>query len=275
MSVRTALWVVLRAPDSYGLVLFLLVVSFILAPLGQGGNWLWVRVLVQGATMLFALHTSRVRRRTMRLASILFGISLTLALAAALSGDRRETQRAVEALLALLLAVSVPAMLRRILTARDVGVEIVIGAMDVYIIFGLFFSAVYATIADFSSTPFFAPPAHVSNGSYQFFSFVTLTTVGYGNLVPNTYLGQSLAILEALFGQIYLVTLVARLVSGMQPGARRHALERLAAEREVQGAGEIDPAEQAAHGRPAAFGPSGAVSPDERASDEAPQPTST
>src|SRR5947208_7506201 len=95
---RIGLWVILRAPDSYGLVLFLLIVSFILAPVGQGANWLWVRVLVQGATMLFALHTSRVPRRAMRLASAFVAVSLVLALGAAVLGAK-ERQGAVEALL--------------------------------------------------------------------------------------------------------------------------------------------------------------------------------
>jgi hypothetical protein len=250
LNLRTAAWLVLRAPDSYGLVLLLLVVSFILAPAVSGVNWLWVRVLVQGATMMFALHTSRVHPRTMRVAALLFGISLLLALGVALSGGTKEPEGTIEALLALLFAVSVPAMLRRILTAPDVGVEIVVGALDVYIIFGLYFSALYASIAAFSSTPFFTKPATVNPGSYQFFSFVTLTTVGYGNLVPATYLGQSLAVMEALFGQIYLVTLVARLVSGMQTGGRRHARERLTAERQADERRAMDDSVSAADADP-------------------------
>ena len=46
-----------------------------------------------------------------------------------------------------------------------------------------------------------------------YYSFVTLTTVGYGNLVPASNLGQTLAMLEAMLGQVYLVIVVSRLVS--------------------------------------------------------------
>jgi hypothetical protein len=231
VGLRTLLLVVLKAPDSYGLVLALLIVSFILAPLGAGSDWLWVRVLVQGVTMLFALHTARAQRRTMRLAAGLFGISMVLALTVVVSQGTRDAQGTIEALIALLLAVTGPAILRRILTSGTVDGEVIIGALDVYIIFGMFFSSLYASIGSFSASGFFTTETNVNAGSYQFFSFVTLTTVGYGNLVPAGQLGQSLAVLEALFGQIYLVTLVARLVSNLQPGNRRRAIERLEEER--------------------------------------------
>ena len=59
------------------------------------------------------------------------------------------------------------------------------------------------------------PPA---SSDYLFFSYTTLTTTGYGNLVPAGTVGQSLAVLEMLVGQIFLVTLVAGLVSLWRPG---------------------------------------------------------
>lgn len=229
---RAALRLALLAPNSYGLVLALLLISFILAPLGSASDWLWARVVVQGATVLFALHTSRVHGRTFRAAVVIVAVSLVLSLGLILTGGKQHTQGAVEALLALLFLVSIPAMLRRILTERIVGVDIVFGALAVYVMFGMFFSSVYAAIDFLSATPFFTSQQELNSGSFQFFSFVTLTTVGYGNLVPATQLGQSLAVVEALVGQIYLVTLVARLVSAWQPGIGRSAAERLRAERE-------------------------------------------
>ena len=58
-----------------------------------------------------------------------------------------------------------------------------------------------------------------------FFSFVTLTTTGYGNLVPAGNPGQSMAVLEALIGQLFLVTAVAKLVTAWKPqGVGRPAL---------------------------------------------------
>ena len=233
-TARSALQTALQAPDSYGLVLGLLLLNFILTPSAPGVHGLAVRVMVQAATLLFALHTSRVHRRTMVAASAIAGLSVVLALLAVMTGEGARTQGALQGTLALLLLLTVPAVLRRILTAPEIGLEIIFGALDVYLIFGLLFSALYAAIGELLSVPFFTNPHHVAPESYQFFSFVTLLTVGYGNLVPASELGQSLAVLEALVGQVYLVTLVARLVSGMQPGSSRRAHERLLAEREAR-----------------------------------------
>jgi len=55
---------------------------------------------------------------------------------------------------------------------------------------------------------------------YVYFSFVTLATLGYGDLVPRTTLGRMLAVTEALVGQLYLVTVVALLVSNYRQSTR-------------------------------------------------------
>ena len=60
---------------------------------------------------------------------------------------------------------------------------------------------------------FFGSPSLGTITNCLFFSFTTLTTVGYGNLVPATPFGQSLAMVEAVSGQIFLIVVVARLVS--------------------------------------------------------------
>jgi hypothetical protein len=241
---RSALWLALRAPDSYGLVFILLITSFLFTPLHFGSGWLWVRVLLQGGTMLFALHTSRVSRRIMMGASVLVAVCVLLSLIPVFTGGGAAASGVVEAMLALLIAVAMPVILVRILTAGRPDLETVLGAIDVYIMLGLLFSSVFAAIGLLSGPghPFFEGHSHVTLADYQFFSFVTMTTVGYGNLVPATSSGQSLAVLEALFGQVYLVTLVARLVSGLQPGAHRRAAERLLSEREEREQSDPGPA---------------------------------
>lgn len=67
----------------------------------------------------------------------------------------------------------------------------------------------------------FAQHTAESTKNFLYFSFVTITTVGYGDLTAASNLGRSLAIAEALTGQIYLVTVVAAIVGGL--GARRRA----------------------------------------------------
>src|SRR5262252_10930376 len=71
--------------------------------------------------------------------------------------------------------------------------------------------------------PFFGTQGPGSPSQDLFFSFVTLTTTGYGNLVPAANPGQSLAVLEAIAGQLFLVTAVAKIVneSGLLSRRRR------------------------------------------------------
>ena len=75
--------------------------------------------------------------------------------------------------------------------------------------------------------PFFEEVAHPSGSDFIFFSYTTLTTTGYGNLVPGGQPGRMISGLEMMLGQIFLVTLVAGLVSLWRPGeALRRRRER-------------------------------------------------
>ena len=68
--------------------------------------------------------------------------------------------------------------------------------------------------------PFFVQEATATTADYLYFSFVTLCTVGYGDLTAAGGLGRAMAVFDALIGQIYLVTVLALLVS--QLGRLRH-----------------------------------------------------
>ena len=71
----------------------------------------------------------------------------------------------------------------------------------------------------------FVATSHATDVDYLYFSFSTLATVGFGDLVAGTNLGRMLAVTEALFGQMYLVTIVALLVGKF--GRGRSSAERL------------------------------------------------
>ncbi len=81
-----------------------------------------------------------------------------------------------------------------------------------YVLIGLLYAFLYLAVADFRDT-FFAQPGAHEQSEYLYFSFVTLTTLGFGDLSPAPGLPQALTVSEALLGNIFLVTLVARLVT--------------------------------------------------------------
>jgi Ion channel len=76
---------------------------------------------------------------------------------------------------------------------------------------------IYNTIGGFQSDPFFAQPVNATSADYLYFSFITQATVGYGDLTAAGNPGRACSVLEALTGQIYLVTIVALLVSRLKP----------------------------------------------------------
>ena len=88
-----------------------------------------------------------------------------------------------------------------------------LGALCTYVLLGLLFAFLYLAVGDLRDAPFFAQPGPHEQSEYLYFSFVTLTTLGFGDLSPAVGLPQALTALEALLGQVFLVTLVARLVT--------------------------------------------------------------
>jgi hypothetical protein len=110
---------------------------------------------------------------------------------------------------------------RHVAQRKKIDLETFLGALAAYLLLGMAFAFCYQFLGDVQSSPFFGEPT--GDGSVAenlFFSFITLTTTGYGNLVPAQNPGQSLAVLEALVGQLFLVTAVAKIVSVWQPRGR-------------------------------------------------------
>jgi hypothetical protein len=143
---------------------------------------------------------------------------VVLALIAALGGY--PTVFGVAALIqALLLTVAAAEVLGTVLTEREVGFRTILGAISVYLILGVLFSFAYAALDRLQAGAFFGET--LQTGDYVFFSFTTLTTTGYGNLVPAGQPGRMLSGLEMLVGQIFLVTLIAGLVSLWRPASRK------------------------------------------------------
>ncbi len=89
------------------------------------------------------------------------------------------------------------------------------GVLCIYLLIGILFSTAFGAVQEISNENFFTGgPGNTAD--YLYYSFATLTTTGYGDLVAATNLGRSMAITEALIGQIYLVTVVALIVGNMR-----------------------------------------------------------
>jgi hypothetical protein len=114
---------------------------------------------------------------------------------------------------------------RAVVAPGKVTAHRVVGAIVVYLNFGMIFATMYRLMWDLdpgalSGIPSGIDPAHAA-GATLYFSFATLTTVGYGDIVPIHPLARSLTNLEGVIGQLYPATLLARLVT-LEVDARRH-----------------------------------------------------
>lgn len=202
------------AADSYGLLLALLVFSYIAFSVSSGDGNRMLFAITSVAVLILAIRTSRVDRRWYRWA---IAAGLVVVGIAALDVSGIETARTVEAAYALsaafLLLGAPAAILSRILGHRRVSLETILGAVCVYLLIGFIFAAGYAAIEAISGTGFFAQgDGDAERDDLLYYSFTVLTTLGFGDLTAATQFGRAFSVLEAVIGQVFLVTLIARLV---------------------------------------------------------------
>jgi hypothetical protein len=210
-----------RVGEAFGLVLLLALAIYVLGSLLSYSGWGGVVLTaVAGTCAVVALVSAGASRGLLRWGTAFAVAAFVLSVASALSSSKPPAGIAA-LILAVLLAVAAGEVLGAALREQEVGFKTILGAISVYVILGILFTFVYAAIERFQSTPFFGGQTHT--GDFVFFSFTTLTTTGYGDLIPATHFGRMMAGLEMLIGQIFLVTLIAGLVSLWRPGglARR------------------------------------------------------
>jgi hypothetical protein len=130
-------------------------------------------------------------------------------------------------LVVVLLSGSVAAVLVYVLRGAAVSMDRIFAAIVAYLLAGLGFAAAYQAIATVAPESFALPPAAGGADAQDwlevqlmYFSFITIATVGYGDIAPRLPLAQMLAVLEAVVGQFYVAVVIAWLVS-VYAGARR------------------------------------------------------
>ena len=218
---ETRLELIERIADAYGLVLVLILVTFVvtltLPPEGWGGRV--AAIAFAGLTAVIALTSSNVHPGRVRLAVVAAVVAVAAAaLAKAVSSDGLL---GVAFLIdGVLLTVAAATILRRVILASEVDFQTILGAISVFTLLGLLFGYLFLALGRLKGGEVFAGVPHAEARDYLFFSYTTLTTTGYGNLVPAGDVGQILAVFEMLTGQFFLVTLVAGLVSLWRPGAK-------------------------------------------------------
>jgi voltage-gated potassium channel len=210
MALRARLLSIL---DSYASLLVLLLANFFLLELVDDPRWGAVgSTLLAAAALVVAISDPATGHRLRPRHWVT--IAACVALAPIVLFVNAEEILGLAYLLpaVLLVTATLPVTVSRVLHHRRITYETILGALCAYFLIGLLFAFLYLAVEEFRE-PFFAQPGQHQQSEYLYFSFVALTTLGFGDLSPSVGLPQALTVLEALSGQIFLVTLVARLVT--------------------------------------------------------------
>ncbi len=204
---------VVRILDSYASLLVLLLANFFLLELVDDPRWGAIgSTLLSAAALVVAISDPEAGHGVRNTHWILIGVCVALAPLVLVVNSSSIVGLTYLLPVALLVTATLPITLSRILHHRRVTSETVLGALCVYVLIGLLYAFLFLAVGDLRDT-FFAQPGPHEQSEYLYFSFVTLTTLGFGDLSPAHGLPQALTVSEALLGNIFLVTLVARLVT--------------------------------------------------------------
>ena len=210
----------------YGVLLVVTLLSVAVQGIAPPGPVQQVVVTALAATtVLLAFRAADMRPRLFQIAAAVATLILMLSIFRAAGGDIGAG--AARAMNAALVALGPPAIavgvVRDLRSSGHVRLEAVMGVLSLYLLIGMLFAFTYGAVDRFGGDPFFesGDPATVSRCLY--FSFVTLSTVGYGDLVARSDLGHTLAVFEMLIGQIYLVTIVSLIVGNLGRPAGRES----------------------------------------------------
>jgi hypothetical protein len=210
----------LQASRSYGFVLLLVLTTFAFVAAAPEDAWAGaVLVLLLVLTLGVALWTSATSRLDL-IATCLAVVGAVGAILELLTTNANATGL-LGLLDVLLIAATCGVIVFGIGDQHGVNFQSVLGALCIYLMIGLLYAFAYGAIAAFQSGPFFAQGTDGTASIRLYFSVVSLATVGYGDYTAATDLGRTVAGSEGLLGQVYLVTVVAVIVSRLRPRTTR------------------------------------------------------
>jgi Ion channel len=206
---------------SFGVVLLLVLASACFQVAAPDAGWArFVTILLGAAILVGAVWAGGVQRLVARAAA---AAAALLAVAAgvdlAVEGTVPDLVAAIAngLLVAFAPAVIAAAIIRNVREQQAVTLPTLSGVLAIYLLAGMFFSFLFGAVQAANDGGFFAQVSDANRSDFLYFSYVTLSTTGYGDLTPASELGRMLAVIEALMGQIYLVTIVALIVSNLRP----------------------------------------------------------
>lgn len=176
-----------------------------------------LELLAAGAALTVAVETSGARPSVRRTAGWAIALAVITVVVGSLIGSPTPAIPLLSTAVLLALTVAViSGGLIRLIFDRGVDLTAVFGALSVYLLIGLAFGFLIGAIAVGISGDYFAQGTDGTQADRVYFSFTSLTTTGFGDFTARTRAGHALSVLEMLIGQLYLVTVIALLVSNLR-----------------------------------------------------------
>ncbi len=215
-----------RIRDRFSFVLVLLISTVFFSISAPNEPWAWLATTVTlAASVVVAMVASGARPKVVRTGLVIAATDLGASITIALTQVGEDPRRYLSVTSLLLTLLAMGAIARRIRIHAEISVLTVLGAVCLYVLLGLSFAFAFECVGEFGSRPFFTAQGAGTRSDYVYFSFTTMATVGYGDLIAQGGVGRALAVTEGMFGQIYLVTAVAALVGNL--GRRRAPLPEM------------------------------------------------
>lgn len=171
-----------------------------------------IKVTMQATALLLIVRLGTLRRGVARAATAVALLGVAIAVAGWLVGAQPEILLVVD----LVLVAAAPfAVFRSITQHRNISMATVMGAISLFLLIGLFFASVHHLIHQFDPDAYAVSVGELEASTFQYFSFITLTTVGFGDVLAVTNFTRMLVAMEAVVGQVFLVTVVALVVGNL------------------------------------------------------------
>ncbi len=202
----------LHASHSYRFVLLLILATFVFVMTAPEETWaLSALGLLLCGTLIVTIWTSGLGWNLPRTLLV-----IAIGVAVAVVAETASSQEGAGAvwLVGFVLAATIMAVIALgVVDQGEVNGQSIVGAICIYLLLGLLFSFAYGSAAKLGSGSFFAQGTDGTAAIRLYFSYITMATIGYGDYSPAGDFARTLAVLEGLLGQLYLVTVIALLVS--------------------------------------------------------------
>ena len=206
--------------DAYGAAFLLVLLStlmLIAADAEIGSGFAAVAGILQFIALIVTLRVSGARRRGTLITQGVAFVGFAVAILAVTTGGENNTVIGL-GLWLFLVFMTIAGIFRRLVTYRTLNVQFVLGLLTVHLLMALSFGLAYLMNEIGTGQAFTQGPQGLSGSVY--FSFVTITTTGYGDITPASDFVRAVAVGEAILGQIYLVSVVAFAVGRLGSATR-------------------------------------------------------